>query len=148
MLQIRVSRLLAGSTMASLALTGCASSAKAEQPLATFVAMQERPGEGYVIGLPGELTAFVWGNRELGAGVQVRPGERITGPITDMPAVGKTPSMLAEDIKLQISQYGRAPAVSAIATSSPALGADGSVQSSIFRARGCHGDPEHEHGAL
>jgi polysaccharide export outer membrane protein len=115
MLQIRVSRLLAGSAMASLALTGCASSAKAELPLATFVAMQEGSGEGYVLGPLGELTVFVWGNRALGTSAQVRPGERITRPITDMPAVGKTPSMLAGDIKLQISRCGRAPAVSSSA---------------------------------
>jgi hypothetical protein len=47
--------------------------------------------------------------------VQVRPDGRITTPlITDMPAVGKTPSMLAEDIKLQLSQYIQEPIVSVI----------------------------------
>jgi polysaccharide export outer membrane protein len=47
--------------------------------------------------------------------VQVRPDGRITTPlITDMPAVGKTPSMLAEDIKLQLSQYIQDPLVSVI----------------------------------
>ncbi|MDE2596712.1 MAG: polysaccharide biosynthesis/export family protein, partial [Sphingomonadales bacterium] len=103
----RFSRLLAGSAMLSLALTGCAGSANGPQlPPASFVAMQEGPGEDYVIGPLDELTIFVWRNPELGASVQVRPDGRITTPlITDMPAVGKTPSMLAEDIKLQLSQY-------------------------------------------
>ncbi|MCB2057034.1 MAG: polysaccharide biosynthesis/export family protein [Novosphingobium sp.] len=112
----RVSRLLAGSALVCLALGGCAGSANGPQlPPASFVAMQEGPGEEYVIGPLDELTIFVWRNPELGAKVQVRPDGRITTPlITDMPAVGKTPSMLAEDIKLQLSQYIQDPLVSVI----------------------------------
>ena len=112
----RLSRLLAGSAMLSLALSGCAGAGSGPQlPPASFVAMQEGPGEEYVIGPLDELTVFVWRNPELGAQVQVRPDGRITTPlITDMPAVGKTPSMLAEDIKLQLSQYIEDPLVSVI----------------------------------
>lgn len=112
----RFSRLLAGSAMLSIALTGCAGGARGpELPPASFVAMQEGPGEEYVIGPLDELTIFVWRNPELGAQVQVRPDGRITTPlITDMPAVGKTPSMLAEDLKLQLSQYIQEPLVSVI----------------------------------
>jgi len=110
------SRLLAGSAIASLALSGCAGTASGPQlPPASFVSMQEGPGEEYVIGPMDELTIFVWRNPELGASVQVRPDGRITTPlITDMPAVGKTPSMLAEDLKLQLSQYIQDPLVSVI----------------------------------
>jgi polysaccharide export outer membrane protein len=62
-----------------------------------------------------ELTIHVWRNPELGAKVQVRPDGRITTPlVTDMPAVGKTPAMLAEDIRLQLSQYINDPLVSVI----------------------------------
>lgn len=112
----RLSRLLAGSALVSLTLTGCASTSSAPQLApASFVAMQEGPGEEYVIGPLDELTVFVWRNPELGAQVQVRPDGRITTPlITDMPAVGKTPSMLAEDIKLQLSQFIQEPLVSVI----------------------------------
>ncbi len=112
----RLSRLLAGTAVASLMLTGCAGSSSGPQlPAASFVAMQEGPGEEYVIGPLDELTVFVWRNPELGANVQVRPDGRITTPlITDMPAVGKTPSMLSEDIKLQLSQYIQDPLVSVI----------------------------------
>lgn len=112
----RFSRLLAGSAIASLALAGCVGGGGGPQlPPASFVAMQEGPGEEYVIGPLDELTIFVWRNPELGAKVQVRPDGRITTPlITDMPAVGKTPSMLAEDIKLQLSQYIQDPLVSVI----------------------------------
>ena len=83
----RLSRLLATSAMASLVLTGCAGSANGPQlPPASFVAMQEGPGEEYVIGPLDELTIFVWRNPELGASVQVRPDGRITTPlISDMP---------------------------------------------------------------
>ena len=103
---------------ASLALGGCATSAAPELPPATFVAMQEGPGEEYVIGPLDDLTIFVWRNPELGAKVQVRPDGRITTPlITDMPAVGKTPSMLAQDIRLQLSQYIEDPLVSVIVNS-------------------------------
>lgn len=111
------SRSLAIGVMASIALTGCAAGGGSapQLPPASFVAMQEGPGEDYVIGPLDELTVFVWRNPELGASVQVRPDGRITTPlITDMPAVGKTPSMLAEDIKLQLSQYIQEPLVSVI----------------------------------
>jgi len=99
-----------------MALSGCASTGTGpELPPASFVAMQEGPGEEYVIGPLDTLTVFVWRNPELGAKVQVRPDGRITTPlITDMPAVGKTPSMLAEDIRLQLSQYIEDPLVSVI----------------------------------
>lgn len=107
-----------GLAMAGLAitLTGCAGSSSGPQLApAQFVAMQEGPGEEYVIGPLDELTVHVWRNDELGAKVQVRPDGRITTPlVSDMPAVGKTPTMLAEDIRLQLSQYIEEPLVTVI----------------------------------
>ena len=112
----RCYRLLAGTAVISLALGGCAGGSSGPQlPAASFVAMQEGPGEDYIIGPLDELTIFVWRNPELGAKVQVRPDGRVTTPlITDMPAVGKTPKMLADDITLQLSQYIQDPLVSVI----------------------------------
>ena len=112
----RFYRLLASSAVISLALRGCAGGSSGPQlPAASFVAMQEGPGEDYIIGPLDELTIFVWRNPELGAKVQVRPDGRVTTPlITDMPAVGKTPKMLADDITLQLSQYIQDPLVSVI----------------------------------
>lgn len=109
-------KLLATSAMAAFALSGCATGGGGELPPASFVAMQEGPGEEYVIGPLDELTIHVWRNPELGAEkIQVRPDGRITTPlVTDMPAVGKTPAMLAEDIRLQLSQYIEEPLVSVI----------------------------------
>lgn len=116
--EYRFSKLLAGSALAALALSGCASTGGTELPAAAFVSMQEGPGEEYVIGPLDQLTIHVWRNPELGAEkIQVRPDGRITTPlVTDMPAVGKTPSMLAEDIRLQLSQYIEEPLVSVIVT--------------------------------
>ncbi|MFZ1743841.1 MAG: XrtA/PEP-CTERM system exopolysaccharide export protein [Pontixanthobacter sp.] len=114
----KFSILLTGSALAVLALSGCATSAGPELPAATFSSMQEGPGEEYIIGAGDELTIHVWRNPELGAEkIQVRPDGRITTPlVTDMPAVGKTPTMLAQDIRLQLSEYIEDPLVSVIVT--------------------------------
>jgi polysaccharide export outer membrane protein len=111
-----ISRFVIGLVLPVLVLSGCASGAGApELPPASFVSTQEGPGEEYVIGPLDELTIFVWRNPELGAKVQVRPDGRITTPlISDMPAVGKTPRVLAEDIKAALSQYVQNPLVSVI----------------------------------
>jgi polysaccharide export outer membrane protein len=106
--------------IASVALTGCAGGygGGTQLPAANFVTNQEGPGEEYIIGPLDELQVFVWRNPELGGKVQVRPDGRITTPlITDMPAVGKTPTMLQQDLKLQLSQYIKDPIVSVIVTS-------------------------------
>ncbi len=113
MLYYSAARLLAVSALASLVLSGCASAPDGHLPPANFVSMQESPGEDYVIGPLDTLTIDVWRNAELSAkDVQVRPDGRITTPlVSDMPAVGKTPTMLAEDIRLQLSQYITDPIV-------------------------------------
>ena len=113
---VQTSRLLLGVSLSALVVSGCATSASGPQlPPASFVATQEGPGEEYIIGPLDQLTIFVWRNPELGAKVQVRPDGRITTPlITDMPAVGKTPTMLAQDIKMQLSEYINDPLVSVI----------------------------------
>ncbi|ABC63464.1 putative polysaccharide export protein, outer membrane [Erythrobacter litoralis HTCC2594] len=108
---------MAGSAMAALALSGCAAGGGGKElPPANFVALQEGPSQEYVIGPLDELSIHVWRNPELGAqSIQVRPDGRITIPlVTDMPAVGKTPAMLQEDIRLHLSQYIEQPIVSVI----------------------------------
>ncbi|WP_429699534.1 XrtA/PEP-CTERM system exopolysaccharide export protein [Alteriqipengyuania abyssalis] len=85
-------------------------------PPAAFVATQEGPSQEYVIGPLDELSINVWRNPELSAqNIQVRPDGRISIPlVTDMPAVGKTPAMLQEDIRLHLSQFIEQPIVSVI----------------------------------
>lgn len=102
--------------VAATALSACSGTGgKPQLPPASFVSVKEEPGEEYVIGPMDELTIFVWRNPELGAKVQVRPDGRITTPlIADMTAVGKTPSVLAADIKKQLAQYITDPLVSVI----------------------------------
>ena len=86
-----------------------------ELPPASFVAQKEGPGEEYVIGPLDQLQIFVWRNPELSSKVQVRPDGRITTPlINDMPAVGKTPAMLADDLKIALGEYIKDPIVSVI----------------------------------
>ncbi|MET0269503.1 MAG: XrtA/PEP-CTERM system exopolysaccharide export protein [Sphingomonas sp.] len=107
----RLGLLLAGAAH----LGGCAAGTAQQLPPAPFVETAEKPGEDYLIGPLDQLTVFVWRNPELGAKVQVRPDGRITTPlISDMPAVGKTPAQLSEDIKTALSTYIKDPLVSVI----------------------------------
>ena len=103
--------------LAATALAGCARGGgdRPALPPAAYVAAQERPGEEYVIGPLDQLNVFVWRNPELSAKVQVRPDGRITTPlVNDMPAVGKTPAALAEDMKKALGEYVKDPIVSVI----------------------------------
>ena len=96
-------------------LAACGGGGRPELPPAAFVQTREGPGEAYVIGPLDQLQIFVWRNPELSAKVQVRPDGRITTPlISDMPAVGKTPAMLADDMKLALGEYIKDPIVSII----------------------------------
>jgi polysaccharide biosynthesis/export protein len=100
---------------AAVLVGGCTAESRPELPPAQFVASKEGPGEEYVIGPLDSLQIFVWRNPELSAKVQVRPDGRITTPlIADMPAVGKTPSMLADDMKIALTEYIKDPIVSVI----------------------------------
>lgn len=101
--------------LAAGTLAGCSGGSRPELPPATFVGVREAPGEEYVIGPLDQLNIFVWRNPELSTKVQVRPDGRITTPlISDMPAVGKTPAMLADDLKLALGEYIKDPIVSVI----------------------------------
>jgi polysaccharide biosynthesis/export protein len=110
----RSSRIVTAAVLAGV-LAGCTGGGRPELPPAAFVQTREGPGEAYVIGPLDQLQIFVWRNPELSAKVQVRPDGRITTPlISDMPAVGKTPAMLADDMKLALGEYIKDPIVSVI----------------------------------
>lgn len=108
------SRIVLALGLAGVGLAGCAGGASGPAlPPATFVATREAPAEDYIIGPLDQLSIFVWRNPELGAKVQVRPDGRITTPlIADLPAAGKTPSQLSDDIKARLSKYVADPLVS------------------------------------
>jgi polysaccharide export outer membrane protein len=104
----------------AMLLSGCSSgnSGHPQLPSADFVNTRETTGEEYLIGPMDQLQVFVWRNPELSSEVQVRPDGRITVPlINDMPAVGKTPAMLADDLKTALSEYIKEPIVSVIVKS-------------------------------
>ncbi len=78
-------------------------------------AVSQQVPEDYIIGPGDTLYIFVWRNENLSSTVQVRPDGRITTPlITDMPAAGKTTTMLAQDVRLQLSKYVNDPIVNVI----------------------------------
>src|ERR1700691_4252924 len=69
----------------------------------------------YIIGPGDEIEVFVWQNSDLSVNVPVRPDGKISTPLNeDMVAVGKTPSQLAHDIEMKLSEYVRSPHVSVI----------------------------------
>jgi polysaccharide biosynthesis/export protein len=112
------SKVVLATILGASMLAGCAGGSGGGQLPMAPTQSQQGPSDEYLIGPRDELTIFVWRNPELGAKVQVRPDGRITTPlITDMPAVGKTSTMLAQDIKLQLSQYINDPIVSVIVNS-------------------------------
>jgi polysaccharide biosynthesis/export protein len=103
--------------VSTLAIGGCSSMGGSDLPPAPSIPYQQQTADEYIIGPLDKITIFVWRNQELGGTVQVRPDGRITTPlITDMPAAGKTATMLQQDIKLQLSQYINEPIVSVIVT--------------------------------
>ena len=110
------SRCLSSAALVALSLSACASAKeRLTLPPAAYVASKEQPGEEYVIGPLDQLNIFVWRNPELSSKVQVRPDGRITTPlVNDMPAVGKTPAILAADMKKALGEYVKDPIVSVI----------------------------------
>jgi polysaccharide export outer membrane protein len=112
-------RLFAAPVMAAMLLSGCVGGGGGQElPSAGSTVAREGPGEEYIIGPLDQLQIFVWRNPELSAEVQVRPDGRITTPlISDMPAVGKTPAMLADDLKYALGEYIKDPIVSVIVKS-------------------------------
>ena len=69
----------------------------------------------YVIGPGDSLNVFVWGHEDLTTTVSVRPDGKISMLlVNDMQAVGKTPTVLADDIKRVLEEFVRSPSVTVI----------------------------------
>jgi polysaccharide export outer membrane protein len=69
----------------------------------------------YLIGPGDNLQVFVWQNEDISQDVIVRPDGKITTPLVeDMPVAGKTPTQLARDMEVVLSEFIRAPKVSII----------------------------------
>ena len=105
-------------------ISGCAavpaSGEAAAQTPATPAMSATTPN--YIIGPGDELQVFVWQNADLSVVVPVRPDGKISTPLDeDMVAVGKTPSQLAHDIEVKLSEYVRSPHVNVIVTKPASL---------------------------
>lgn len=102
--------------LTSLLLSSCGGFGSGRDlPPAPRVTNQAGSAEEYIIGPLDELNIFVWRNPELSTKIRVRPDGRITTPlISDLPAAGKTSAMLAQDIKIQLSEFINDPIVQVI----------------------------------
>ncbi len=102
----------------SLLLSSCGGFGSGRNlPPAPSVANSSLASDEYIIGPLNELSIFVWRNPELSGKFRVRPDGRITTPlISDLPAAGKTADMLAQDIKIQLSEFINDPIVQVIVT--------------------------------
>ena len=73
------------------------------------------PVDEYRIGPGDEVQIFVWDHPDLSLAVQVRPDGEISTPLVeDLQAAGKTPTELARDIELVLSEFVRSPVVTVI----------------------------------
>ena len=71
----------------------------------------------YIIGAGDTLNIFVYRSPELSAEVPVRPDGRISTPlVSDVVALGKTPSQLARAIEDELKKYVKEPTVTVMAT--------------------------------
>lgn len=105
-----------GLFLGTVLLAAC-SSDQVEYEQANAVLPASMPGPDYLIGPGDNLQIFVWRNPELTSTVPVRPDGRISVPLVeDMPAVGKTPTVLARDIEQVLKQYVQEPIVNVIVT--------------------------------
>jgi polysaccharide biosynthesis/export protein len=87
--------------------------AAAQTPAAQTARAAQSPD--YIIGPGDEIEVFVWQNPDLSINVPVRPDGKISTPLDeDMVAVGKSPTQLAHDIEMKLSEYVRSPHVSVI----------------------------------
>lgn len=90
------------------------SSGPAENAVASTAASAS-PVNEYIIGPGDGLRIFVLRNPELNSDVIVRPDGKISSPlVSDMVAVGKTPSQLGADLAKVLVEYVRSPTVSVI----------------------------------
>jgi polysaccharide biosynthesis/export protein len=73
------------------------------------------PSDQYLIGAGDSLGIFVWRNPELSMTATVRPDGRVSIPLVeDVPAVGKTPTVLARELENKLRPYIKDPIVTII----------------------------------
>lgn len=71
----------------------------------------------YSIGAGDSLDIYVWRHDDLSRAVPVRPDGKISTPLVeDMQAAGKTPTQLARDVEVVLTEYIKSPKVTVIVT--------------------------------
>lgn len=86
------------------------------QPISGAAGVEQNNAQpSYLIGPYDKLEVFVWRAEELSTNVTVRPDGRISVPLVqDMQAAGKTPTELANDLEVALTEYVKAPEVNVI----------------------------------
>ena len=106
-------RILFPTLLAASCLAGCASNSTAliTAPPAPLVASE------YLVGVDDVVAVRVWQNPDLDVTAPVRSDGNITVPlIGDVPAGGRAPAKVAEDISARLGKYVKEPRVSVIVT--------------------------------
>lgn len=99
----------------AVALVDVAGAQTPAAPTPAAQSAQAAQSPDYIIGPGDEIEVFVWQNPDLSVNVPVRPDGKISTPLNeDMVAVGKTPTQLAHDIEMKLSEYVRSPHVNVI----------------------------------
>lgn len=94
---------------------GCAGTGTGVSPICPE---PDASSQDYFIGAGDTLEIFVWRQPELSGTIPVRPDGKISiSLVEDMVAVGKTPTELARDIEVVLSEYLRLPKVNIILAS-------------------------------
>ncbi len=89
--------------------------AVAQQPAVGPVPASTESTPNYLVGPGDTLQIFVWDHGDLSSSVQVRPDGKISTPLVeDLQAAGKSPTALARDIEVVLSEYVRTPVVTVI----------------------------------
>jgi polysaccharide export outer membrane protein len=100
--------------LASISLAACGGAGQVAASNVDGTAV-DADADSYVIGPGDGLQVFVWGHDDLTTDVQVRPDGEISTPLVeDLQAAGKTPTALARDIELALSEFVRSPTVTVI----------------------------------
>lgn len=103
-----------GLALCAFILGGCATN---NYPSAPTAEDPNSASHQYHIGPGDSLNVIVRNNADVSMAVSVRPDGTITTPLVeDMPASGKTPSVLARDIEKALSQFIQEPKVTVIVT--------------------------------
>ncbi len=69
----------------------------------------------YIIGPGDTVKIIVWHDNDLSQSVVVRPDGKISTPLAeDIPAAGKTPTILARDLEVALGRYIQSPVVTVI----------------------------------